>query len=283
MLLSNLSKYSSFLLLYSSSLSSQKSRDLIKILNIYKFSRAGAHRLFIRQITMSENKPPLLERARNIVPGLEPGRHKGQAGRIGVVGGSMEYTGAPYFAAISALKVGADLVHVFCPQAAAQKPLIIDADGLYLITHDISLVKDYYGVILTPNAIEFCRLFGDDRDKIMQMMEKLGRGVTVIEKGLNDRIYDSLTLEKYECPQGGSGRRCGGQGDLLSGALATFYFWALESREISPAVVACTAASFLTKNCNSYAYKAKGRSMTCSDMIEQIHSVFEDYFEHKKE
>ena len=68
----------------------------------------------------SENKSPLLERARNIVPHLDTDRHKGQAGRIGIVGGSLEYTGAPYFAAISALKVGADLVHVFCPDAAAQ-------------------------------------------------------------------------------------------------------------------------------------------------------------------
>lgn len=40
------------------------------------------------------------------VPKLsDPKRHKGQSGRIGVVGGSLEYTGAPYFAAISALKV----------------------------------------------------------------------------------------------------------------------------------------------------------------------------------
>ncbi|EDS26411.1 conserved hypothetical protein [Culex quinquefasciatus] len=298
-----------------------------------------------RRFTMGENKSPLMERARNIVPHLETTRHKGQAGRIGVVGGSLEYTGAPYFAAISALKVGADLVHVFCPQAAAQviksysaelivhplldsnnaiiqiepwlerlhvlvigpglgrdrvvlqtvaelikicrqlqKPLIIDADGLYLITHDVSLVKDYYGLILTPNAIEFCRLFGNDRSRIWEMMEKLGQGVTVIEKGLNDRIYDSLTTEKFECPQGGSARRCGGQGDLLAGALATFYFWALESKqEISPATVACFAASYLTKTCNSHAFKLKGRSMTCTDMIEQIHVVFEECFEHKKE
>jgi Carbohydrate kinase len=33
------------------------------------------------------------------------GRYKGQAGLIGTIGGCREYTGAPYFAAISALKV----------------------------------------------------------------------------------------------------------------------------------------------------------------------------------
>jgi len=45
--------------------------------------------------------------------------HKGQSGKIGVIGGSFEYTGAPYYASISALKVGVDLAHVFCDEAAA--------------------------------------------------------------------------------------------------------------------------------------------------------------------
>lgn len=45
--------------------------------------------------------------------------HKGEAGRIGIIGGSFEYTGAPYYAGISALKFGCDIVHIFCPQAAA--------------------------------------------------------------------------------------------------------------------------------------------------------------------
>lgn len=40
-------------------------------------------------------------------------KRKGFDGTIGIVGGSKEYTGAPYFAGISALKTGADLVHVF--------------------------------------------------------------------------------------------------------------------------------------------------------------------------
>ncbi|XP_055597644.1 ATP-dependent (S)-NAD(P)H-hydrate dehydratase-like [Uranotaenia lowii] len=303
------------------------------------------HRRLSFCIEMTENKSPLLERARDMVPHLATDRHKGQAGRIGIVGGSVEYTGAPYFAAISALKVGADLVHVFCPQGAAQvikgyspelivhplldqnnaiiqiepwlerlhvlvvgpglgrdrsvmqtvselikicrqlsKPLIIDADGLFIVTQDTSLIKDYPRVILTPNAIEFSRLFGNDRGRIQENIAKLGDGVTVIEKGLNDRIYDSQTLEKYECPQGGSGRRCGGQGDLLAGSLATFYFWALDyKKEVSPALVASYAACHLTKHCNSYAYKVKGRSMTCTDMIDQIQHVFDDFFEHKKE
>lgn len=36
------------------------------------------------------------------IPKLETTLHKGQCGRVAVVGGSEEYTGAPYFAAITA-------------------------------------------------------------------------------------------------------------------------------------------------------------------------------------
>jgi ATP-dependent NAD(P)H-hydrate dehydratase len=53
------------------------------------------------------------------VPQLTNNMHKGEAGRIGIIGGSLEYTGAPYYAGISALKVGCDLVHIFCPASAA--------------------------------------------------------------------------------------------------------------------------------------------------------------------
>ena len=60
-----------------------------------------------------------VDRVRSLVPPLDEARHKGQAGRVGVVGGCREYTGAPFFAAMSALRVGADLSHVFCVTAAA--------------------------------------------------------------------------------------------------------------------------------------------------------------------
>jgi ATP-dependent NAD(P)H-hydrate dehydratase len=172
---------------------------------------------------------------------------------------------------------------LICLCRRIEKPLVIDADGLFLLTQDLSLVKDYNGVILTPNAIEFTRLFGEDRADLPAAMAKLGKGVTVIEKSRNDRIYDAETHEVLLCPEGGSGRRCGGQGDLLAGSLATFYCWALQNpQEPNPANVACFAASYLAKHCNSYAFKVKGRSMLCSDMVEKIHDVFEDIFEHKE-
>lgn len=46
--------------------------------------------------------------------------HKGQHGKVSVIGGSAAYTGAPYFAAFSAMQVGADYGNVYCTKEAAQ-------------------------------------------------------------------------------------------------------------------------------------------------------------------
>ena len=90
-----------------------------------------------RATSMStSDAPPLaapgMDALRAFAPALAPDRRKGQAGKIAVVGGCAEYTGAPYFAAISALRVGADLAHVFCAAAAAP---VIKAYSPELIVH----------------------------------------------------------------------------------------------------------------------------------------------------
>lgn len=50
----------------------------------------------------------------------EGSSHKGQHGKVSVIGGSAAYTGAPYFAAYSAMQVGADYGNVYCTKEAAQ-------------------------------------------------------------------------------------------------------------------------------------------------------------------
>lgn len=45
--------------------------------------------------------------------------HKGRSGRLAVIGGSADYSGAPYLAAMSALRVGCDLSTIICPPSAA--------------------------------------------------------------------------------------------------------------------------------------------------------------------
>ncbi|KAI7862642.1 H-hydrate dehydratase [Spinellus fusiger] len=73
-----------------------------------------------------------MSKIRQLIPPLSHEMHKGQAGRIGILGGSEEYTGAPYFSGISALKLGADLCHVFCEPSAS---MAIKAYSPDLIVH----------------------------------------------------------------------------------------------------------------------------------------------------
>lgn len=42
-----------------------------------------------------------------------------QLGRVGIFGGSKDYTGAPFFASMSALRTGADLAYVLTAEEAA--------------------------------------------------------------------------------------------------------------------------------------------------------------------
>ena len=64
----------------------------------------------------TEHRRKALERC--IVP-LSTSSYKGSSGRVGVLGGSERYTGAPYYAAMASLKCGADLAFCFCAEEAA--------------------------------------------------------------------------------------------------------------------------------------------------------------------
>lgn len=51
----------------------------------------------------------IVQDIKNFFPKLSLTMHKGQGGKICVLGGSKEYTGAPYYAATAALRAGGDL------------------------------------------------------------------------------------------------------------------------------------------------------------------------------
>ena len=47
----------------------------------------------------------LLDQIELLIPKSSVGAYKGQAGKLTVIGGCKEYTGAPYFASMTALKM----------------------------------------------------------------------------------------------------------------------------------------------------------------------------------
>jgi hypothetical protein len=53
-----------------------------------------------------------------LAPPLDGRGHKGGAGRVGVLGGSVDYAGAPFYAGMAALRVGAELLYLLTAQEA---------------------------------------------------------------------------------------------------------------------------------------------------------------------
>jgi ATP-dependent NAD(P)H-hydrate dehydratase len=93
---------------------------------------------------------------KTLIPPLSFANHKGTMGRIGVIGGSIDFTGAPFYAADAALKFGADLSYVFCSQEAAAP------------------IKSYSPeLMVTPFYDDFC-MFSED--------------VTVVEKEIETSV-----------------------------------------------------------------------------------------------
>lgn len=164
------------------------------------------------------------------------------------------------------------------------KPIIVDADGLIAISENISIIKHYpnSGVILTPNHREAKKLVQAMPTNITKFYDYWGDHVAVLVKGETDKFNSKIPCLQWSLTGGGSGRRAGGQGDILAGALGTFYNWALKSnpgeKVLLSQSVACFAAAKFTRTCNSKSFALHGRSMTASDMINEIHHAFHDLF-----
>lgn len=301
----------------------------------------------------------LIEQIKQIIPPLTPKMHKGQAGRVGVIGGSQDYTGAPYFASISALRLGCDLAHVICEpgagagiktyspdlivhpilnekdtpdsiksklesivsrlhvlvigpglgreehmqnaakvalQLAKEKEMyvVIDADGLYLVQNEPDVVKGNARAVLTPNVVEFKRLCesqkvdmkGEPSSFAPALSKALG-GVTIIQKGSTDLIVSGDQVEEIKEP--GGLKRCGGQGDLLSGMTGTFLAWGksyveggldggdAQGERIPESrvpLLAAAGASILTRASSHIAFGKLGRGVITGDMVGEIGAAY---------
>lgn len=71
-------------------------------------------------ITITDSNSSLLKmKFTHLIPKLTSSLHKGQCGRLAIIGGCQDYTGAPYFSGIAALSLGCDLVHIVTTVDAA--------------------------------------------------------------------------------------------------------------------------------------------------------------------
>lgn len=122
-------------------------------------------------------------------------------------------------------------------------PFVLDADGLFLVTSNLDLIKGYDNCILTPNVNEFKNLAiaagiqapsqaqvkasGEEKvQKETEACEKLANaldGVTIVQKGANDVISNGISTIVSDVE--GGYKRSGGQGDTLTGLLGTLMAW----------------------------------------------------------
>jgi ATP-dependent NAD(P)H-hydrate dehydratase len=190
-------------------------------------------------------------------------------------------------------------------------PFVLDADGLNLAQARPDLVHGYRECILTPNVVEFgrlCKSQGIDSKKFKdgkgaeELSKALG-GVTIIQKGGED--YISNGDKTFVCDVQGGLKRSGGQGDTLTGSLATFLAWRkayldkiwehdgdLDSVELL--ALAAFGGSALTRvsspliawstllmrqECSRLAFEKAGRSLQASDLTEEVHVAFKNLFE----
>ncbi|SAL98200.1 hypothetical protein [Absidia glauca] len=306
---------------------------------------------------------PDLSKVKQIIPPLSSHLHKGQAGRVGIVGGSEEYTGAPYFSGISSMKLGADLCHIFCEPSAAtpiksyspdlivhpymrtlqnleknrsskdvagqispvlsrlhvlvvgpglsrddvmqdtareliqdarskDMAIVVDADGLFLVQHHPETVRGYKKAVLTPNVVEFKRLCeamsidttNEDDEKVAQRLSHALGGVTVVQKGGHDIIANERNV--FVSDGDGGLKRMGGQGDILSGTIATFLAWgkayqdgvwehdnSLHAQDIP--LYAAWSACTIVRESSHRAFGKHGRAVLTSHMLEEIGASYD--------
>lgn len=170
-------------------------------------------------------------------------------------------------------------------------PFVLDADGLYLAQTRPELVQGCKQCILTPNVVEFARLAKAkgvkvDEGKPEELCSKLAKafgGVTIIQKGAKDYISNGdITLVSEG--EGGL-KRSGGQGDTLTGSLATLLayrkayhdkIWDHEGDlgESETLALAAYGGSSITRECSRLAFKDKGRSLQAADLTEHVHQAF---------
>ncbi|EEB08512.1 hypothetical protein SJAG_03669 [Schizosaccharomyces japonicus yFS275] len=167
-------------------------------------------------------------------------------------------------------------------------PMVIDADGLFLIQQKPELVSGYHNVVLTPNVIEFKRLCDrlnvslEEEDPCAVLARKMN--VVIIRKGLHDTISDGDTT--FTCTLRGGLKRCGGQGDVMTGILAAFLAWRrmyLDDEwktegEMGPReclLLAAFGACVSTRLCSRFAFEEKKRATLATDLVSHVGRAYE--------
>ncbi len=159
----------------------------------------------------------------------------------------------------------------------SDKPKVLDADALNLLSRNPSLLKYTKGAILTPHPLELSRLTGrspeellaDSENAAYEFAKKYGAVCvlkehrTAVSDG-GDRLYRNKT--------GNSGMATGGSGDVLAGMLGGL--WAQCRRGEIPPLTVASLGVYLHGLCGDVAARHLGEySLMASDLLDTIPQV----------
>lgn len=193
------------------------------------------------------------------------------------------------------------------------KLVVGDADFFWFLMQDFEgfnkYLKNCRKLVLTPNKVEFGRLFKFhfkkefDFGKLDLFLEKQeGQGFNdIVEIDLYGKmpefryfyeIFDNKNvffLLKYKndvifgpdkcylVKNKSSKKRCGGQGDILTGLTNLFLLWS--DRTNVKTEISLVFASFITRKSSLKAYKKKKLGLVASDIIPEVTEVMNSYLE----
>ncbi len=159
----------------------------------------------------------------------------------------------------------------------ANCPIIIDADGINLVSRCIELLrKAKTDVTLTPHPAELSRLAKvDTRTAVSDRYEiskKLAgdHGVTVVSKSCSTLIVNPE--ESYVTMFGNNGLSKGGSGDLLAGLIASF-----TAQGKSPVTAGILGAYAMGISCEEVSKRLSRTGMLASDIISYLPELFKNF------
>ena len=125
-----------------------------------------------------------------LFPDFNPNNHKGQNGRVAIVGGGV-YSGAPSLAGIGAYRTGVDLVHVFVPASSFDQ---VSKFAPELMVH--KLESEY----ITEEVVEVLRQHKFDSIVIGPGMGKMDESLSATSKiisGFDNLVIDADAINTY--------------------------------------------------------------------------------------
>ncbi|WP_071126175.1 NAD(P)H-hydrate dehydratase [Peptoniphilus lacydonensis] len=269
----------------------------------------------------------LNEEIKSIWKNRDEDTHKGDFGKVAIVGGSIGMTGSSYLSSNASLKSGAGLVYNIVPKEIfdiisikfiepiaksfddlddmekflegidviamgpgmglgdyaksifykiikTEKDLLIDADGLNLLSKNLELLRKRkdFTTILTPHEGEFRRLTGLPLEEIKNNREKVAvefakkYKVILVLKGHNTVVTNSKEI--YINKTGNSGMATAGSGDVLTGIISAFMknYNLFDASKLGVYIHGLSGDIYANKNSKT--------SLRARDLIDNLDNVF---------